>query len=239
MTGRPQPPGSWLRGTFLARLDTDTRGELLRLGTSRTISAGASFITQGMHGSDVFLLRAPTGPRAAFAKVSGVMANGSETLLAIRVAGDVVGEGAMFHADGTRSATVTACADIAVQSIARDTFLGFLSTYPKAYFALCALISECRDFANRRRLDFAAYSVKARLARVIFELLTVHGVPHGHGKKLGIELSQEELGKLVGAKPDSARDAMRRLRAEGLVQVRYRGVSAPDLDALLAAAEMD
>ena len=92
---------------------------------------------------------------------------------------------------------------------------------------------------NRRRLDFAAYSVKARLARLILELLDTHGVPDGAGMKLGVELSQEELGKLIGAKPDSARDAMRRLRTEGLVQVRYRGVSVPNVDALRAAAEVD
>lgn len=239
MTNGLHAPGPWLPGTYLSRLDSAASGELLRLGTARLVSAGDRFIQQGMRDSNVFILRTAGAKGSACVKVTGVMANGSETLLAIRMAGDVVGEGAMFRADGTRSATVTACTDIRVQSIAKGAFEGFLHAHPRAHFALSALINERFDFANRRRLDFAAYDVKVRLARVILELLDAHGVPEAVGMKLGVELSQEELGKLIGAKPDSARDAMRRLRAEGLVQVRYRGVSVPDVAALRAAAEVD
>jgi CRP-like cAMP-binding protein len=192
-----------------------------------------------MRDADVFLLCVAGAKGSACVKVSGVMANGSETLLAIRMAGDVVGEGALFRADCTSAATVTACTDIKVQSIAKSTFQGFLRAHPLAQFELCALITERFDFANRRRLDFAAYDVKVRLARIILELLDAHGVSDGVGVRLGVELSQEELGKLIGAKPDSARDATRRLRAEGLIQVRYRGVSVPNVAALRAAAEVD
>jgi CRP/FNR family transcriptional regulator, cyclic AMP receptor protein len=239
LTNGFRSPGPWLPGTYLARLDPEAREALLQLGTSRAVPAGTQLIRQGARGSDLYLLRVAGAMGAACVKVSAVLANGSETLLAIRMAGDLVGEGAMFRADSSRAATVTACTTIRVQSISRVAFQEFLTLYPQAQFALCARINERLDFANRRRLDFAAYKTKVRLARIILELLETHGEPGGAGVKLEVDLSQEELGNLIGAKPDSARAAMRLLSAEGLVQQRYRGVSVPNVAALRAAAEVD
>lgn len=239
MTNGLHSPGPWLPGTYLARLEPEPREALLRLGTSRVVPAITQLIAQGARDSDLYLLRAAGAKGSACVKVTAVMANGSETLLAIRMAGDLVGEGAMFRADGLRSATVTTCSTVRIQSISRDGFQRFLAEYPQANFALNAQTVSRLDFANRRRLDFPAYRTKVRLARIILELLEAHGEPGGAGTKLGVELSQVELGNLIGAKPDSARAAMRELSDEGLVQRGYRGVSVPDVDALRRAAEVD
>lgn len=230
----------WLRGTYLSRLSPAVGGKLLKLGTTRRIPLGDQLIRQGERESDIFLLTAASSTGSACVKVSVTSADGSSVLLAIRMRGDVVGEGAGFRSDGTRGATVTACSDIRVQSITREKFDGFLQEHAEAALALCALLTERQDFANRRRLDFAAFNVQIRLARLIHELALTYGIPSGAGgAKLDFELSQEELGKLIGAKPDSVNKALGMLRAEGLIQTRYLGVSVPDLVTLRRASELE
>ncbi|MBW4719678.1 Crp/Fnr family transcriptional regulator [Saccharothrix obliqua] len=232
-------PNEWLPGTYLARLTPEARTALLGLGGRRVVRAGEPLTRQGDRCADVFLLKSNTSGTAVCAKVTRLVRNGAEALLAIRVVGDVIGEGAALRADTTRSATVTACSDVVVQVVEQRRFLRYLDETPQAWHALCALISDRLEWANRRRLDFAAYDVRVRLARVLLELVESHGVAGPHGIELGVDVSQEELGRLIGAKPDAVGGALRTFRNAGLVTSRYRGVRVCDLTALHAVADRD
>jgi CRP/FNR family transcriptional regulator, cyclic AMP receptor protein len=101
------------------------------------------------------------------------------------------------------------------------------------------MLTDRLDYANRRRLDFGGYEVRVRLVRVMLELVDVHGVLTNHGVELGVRISHEELGKLVGAKRDAVSLAMRRLRAEGLITQQVRSVRIADLNALRRVADED
>ncbi|WP_051771396.1 Crp/Fnr family transcriptional regulator [Saccharothrix sp. NRRL B-16314] len=194
---------------------------------------------QGDHETDVFLLRSATSGGTVCAKVTRLAQNGSEALLGVRVTGDVIGEGAALGQAPTRSATVTACADLLVQAVERRQFLAYLDRNPQAWHALCALIFDRLDWANRRRADFASYHVENRLVRVLVDLAGSHGVPGPLGIDLGVDVSQEELGRLIGAKPDAVGVALKALKSKGLVTARYRGVRIRDLEALRHLADGD
>jgi CRP-like cAMP-binding protein len=228
----------WLPGTFLARLDSDLSGELLGLGSTRLVRAGERLTNQGDPGDDVYLLLKSGQSGTACMKVTAVVQSGSETLLAIRMAGDIIGEGAALRDDGTRSATVTACTDVVVQAVDQQQFLRYLDRRPAAWRALCTMLSDRLDWSNQRRLDFSAYPVRVRLVRIILELIQAHGVHTELGVELGVQVSQEELGKLIGAKVDAVNSAMGVLRAEGLISRLYRGMRIHDLDALRLVAEV-
>jgi CRP/FNR family cyclic AMP-dependent transcriptional regulator len=51
------------------------------------------------------------------------------------------------------------------------------------------MITARLDWADRRRLDFAGYDVRTRLARVITELADRHGYETSQGYELGVQLS--------------------------------------------------
>jgi CRP/FNR family transcriptional regulator, cyclic AMP receptor protein len=233
-----QSSNGWLPGTFLARLDSALSGELLGLGSTRLVQAGEQLTCQGAPGADVYLLKAGKSGTACM-KVTAVVQSGFETLLAIRMAGDVIGEGAALRDDGTRSATVTACTDVVVQAVGQQQFLRYLDRRPAAWRALCTMLSDRLDWSNRRRLDFSAYPVRVRLVRIILELVQAHGVHTELGVELGVQVSQEELGKLIGAKVDAVGRAMSELRAEGLISCRYRCMRIHDLAALRRVADED
>jgi CRP/FNR family cyclic AMP-dependent transcriptional regulator len=226
-------PGSpWPTGTLLARLPDDARQDLLSLGLPRIHPPGAALLRQGEQRTDVFLLRPGGGRVSACVKVTAALDNGTESLLGIRVTGDVVGELAALREDGLRSATVTTCSQALVMKIPNGEFMAFLERHPRAWEALCRMIAQRLDWANRRRLDYAGYGVGTRLARVLVELVDLHGRRTEHGHDLGVSLNQKELGMLIGARKDAVSKAMRDLETRGLVKCLYRQAIVTDLDTL-------
>ena len=235
----PQPQkGGWSPGTFLAKLAPGVGDELLHLCRPRIAAAGEHLTRQGERNGQVFLLQASTPGAAAFVKVTSVARNGAESLLAICTAGDLIGEGAALR-DGACAATVTTCTETVVHAVERRKFLDFLDFTPTAWQVLSALLADRLDWSNRRRLDFSGYDVRVRLARIMLELVESHGVHTALGVELGVEVSQAELGKIIGAKPDAVSVALRRLKSEGLIASRYRGVRITDVRALRRVADED
>ena len=229
---------SWPDGTLMSRLDESTGEELVSLVPGVRYREGSVLISQGARDTQVYLL-APASPgRSACVKVTACLENGQETLLAIGVSGDVVGEQAVLG-QRARSATVVACSPLVAHPIPGRQFLDFLGRRPGAWHALALMITERLDWADRRRLSFAGHGVRVHLARVIIELVERHGYPDAGGYALGLSLSQAELGRLIGAGQDATAIAVRQLRQAGMVKTRYRGLLVSDLPALRSAAELE
>lgn len=219
----------------MAGLKTSLQSELLAIAPEQCVRAGQRLMAQGASTDQVLVLRARGSSSPACVKVVGGLENGAEVLLGIRVSGDLVGELAAIR-ETDRSATVIACSDGAVHRLPKERFLGFLHRNPEAWRLLATMLGDRLDWANQRRLDFAGYPVDQRLARVVVELAERHGHPVDGGVNLGIELTQEELGKLVGAAKESAIKAVRRLRGAGLIRTGYRRIVVADLERLRAFA---
>ncbi|WP_040789664.1 Crp/Fnr family transcriptional regulator [Nocardia paucivorans] len=226
----------WPRGTLMARLSGRAGKDLLARARPRAISAGTVLMSQGEKRDHVLLLRSRDAETDACVKISATSRSGHESLLGIRVSGDVVGELAALR--GTpRTATVTTCAATLVHSIPRDSFIAFLNEHTEAWEAMCRMIADRLDWANRRRLEFTGYDIPDRLARVLLELTEQYGRATAKGYDLGVRLSHAELGKLIGASEDAIGLGLRRLRARRLVTSAYRSVTINDLDRLREFAD--
>ncbi|PZS28727.1 MAG: Crp/Fnr family transcriptional regulator [Pseudonocardiales bacterium] len=226
----------WLNGTLMARLTEEVGQELLSLASPRQYPGGAVLVNQGDPSTHVYLLETSRPRYSACVKVTATLKNGSESLLGIRVSGDLVGEIAALR-NGTRTATVTTCTPTVAHAISRTMFLAFLRRHEDAWEATFQMMADRLDWANCRRLEFTGYDVPVRLARVILELLGRHGYQQDGSHELGVQLSQAEFGKLIGAKPDIVGQAMRQLRSTGLLRLHYRGATITDLHALRAFAD--
>jgi CRP/FNR family cyclic AMP-dependent transcriptional regulator len=233
MVDQPMPNRrtEWPIGTLLSRLSVRSRADLLALGVARRVADGHILLREGGAGSHVVLLR------EALAKVTAATSNGRSTLLGIRVSGDVVGEMSAVSGE-PRSATVTACGPSWISVIPRRDFQPFLETHPDAAVQLTAMVSKRLRDSNRRRVDFASYPVKVRLARVIAEIASAHGTPTQAGIVIAVPLSQPELASLCGAAEITVQKALRELREDGLVVTGYRRVAVLDLPRLLLAGEL-
>lgn len=206
------------------RLSPKDREELLALAPSSPREAGVSLIHQGdREGSEVYLLRSIPGQQlTACVKVTAYLESGGAAMLGIRVSGDVVGELAALRRQ-PRSAMVTTCSPMLVHVIRAQTFTDFLDSHPAAWNALARMIADRLDWANRRRTDFAQFSVPVRVANVLVEISHRHGVDRGDGKRdLGVDLTHEEIANLVGARKDAVFKAVRRFKDLGLIGPGHR-----------------
>ncbi|GAA3749447.1 Crp/Fnr family transcriptional regulator [Salinactinospora qingdaonensis] len=232
----PVPSAPWPSGSFMARLSEDARSDLLSLAPQREYPANTTLLHQGDTGGMIYILRSTRGGASACGKVVARLKNGDESLLDIRVSGDIVGELALLR-KRQRMATVITCTATLVHAIPGADFRAFLSRHGEAWEAISSIIGDRLEWSEERRLDFTGYDVPARLARTVIALVERHGVTTPKGVELGVNLSQAELGRLIGAKEDAVGQAVRHLREAGWVQAGYRNLTVTDLSGLRTFSE--
>jgi CRP/FNR family cyclic AMP-dependent transcriptional regulator len=210
---------------MLARLSSQDRDEFVALGRPRRYPPGRVLFGQGDRSNHVVLITSGT------VKVFCTTEDGREPLLGMRHEGDLVGELAAIDDTGeVRGATVVARGQVTAQEIGAAEFRSFLETHPAAAMELLRMVVARLRTSDRRRVEFGGYETTARLAHLLAELADDQGA--AAGEDVEIPFSQEELGSMVGASRESVARAIVRLRAEGLLETRRRGVALLDVEAL-------
>ncbi|MEU0009001.1 Crp/Fnr family transcriptional regulator [Streptomyces sp. NPDC006314] len=221
----------WPARSLLGAVSPEARRELLELGAPTRYEAGEVLLSEGARDRHVLLLL------SGFAKVTARVENGEESLLAVRVGGDSVGE--MAAMDGApRSATVTACGPLTARVVQPGLLRTLLVQRPEVHLILTGIIADRLRWANRRRLDFRGYPAKVRLARLLVELGTSSGHPVEDGVVLGCRLTQPELAALTGAAETTVHKGLRELRREGLLETGYGSTVIRDLVRLRELADL-
>jgi CRP/FNR family cyclic AMP-dependent transcriptional regulator len=222
----------WPVGTLLHSLSSPARADLAGLGRVREFPTGSRLLHQGDTSTHVILLL------EGCVKVTADSGEGQSVLLDVRIAGVLVGELAAL--DGApRSATVTAAGLVRARVLDLAAFHAFVNRHPMAGLAVSASVAAKLRWSIRRRIDFGAYPVPVRLARVILELGRAHGRSDGEEVCIGVELSQPEWAALIGASEPAVHRALKDLRRRGIVRTGYRQTVVLRPDRLVAMAEMD
>lgn len=231
LRGEAMNEPQWLPETLLGRLESGTRDKLLGLGVTQSVAAHSQILREGEVESHIVLLR------QAVTKVTAVMADGRQALLAIRISGDIVGE--MSALNGTpRSATVTTCGRSVITTIHSGEFRAFLRANSEAAMEVAGIVACHLRWANQRRVDFTSYPVRVRLARVLADIATTYGHRVPSGLVIGVRLTQPELATLCGAAEVTLQKALRNLRQSGIVDTGYRRIIVLDMPALKKAADL-
>ncbi|GIF26562.1 CRP-like cAMP-binding protein [Actinoplanes tereljensis] len=227
ISGRPT---GWAPGTFLGGLSRAAAEELLARSARRRYLSGRRILREGVLGSHVVVLE------SGFVKVTTAV-EGCETLLAIRLPGELIGEiGALT---GTpRNATVTACGTVYAAVVTRAGFEEFLRGHPEASNLVMAVIAGQLRWANRRRSDFAAFPAHIRLARLLVEIAEACGRPLADGSiQIVVPLSQPELAAMIAIARATMQKAIHELRARKLISTSYRRIVVLDIKGLARLAD--
>ncbi|MEV0704925.1 Crp/Fnr family transcriptional regulator [Saccharopolyspora sp. NPDC050389] len=208
---------SWPEETLLGKLDPKSRAVLLGLGSKKSYEAGETLLAQGVPASHVVLLL------RGIAKVTAGQENGTETLLAVRFGGDLVGEMGVLE-ERERSATVTACCHTVARRIEAAELERFLNLHPKVSIQITRMISERLRWANERRLDFAAHNAKTRVVRVLAQIAETYGHHYRSAEPREVPLRQEDLAALASTSLRITQDTLRELEDMNAVQRGYRKV---------------
>jgi len=220
------PDLAWPSNSLLGRLRDAPRQELLNIGTVVRYQADREVIEQDASDTHVLLLL------DGVVKVQASDETGNTALLAIRVAGDLVGEMSALD-QKPRSATVVTCGDVVAKMISSAELMSFLLRRNDAFVELFSMINDRLRWANQRRRDFLSHPAAERVARVVYELVQTYGREEAEGWVLGIPLTKVELASIAGMKPRTAEKAFSDLRKAGVVVSHLRrNVVVPDLQRL-------
>jgi CRP/FNR family cyclic AMP-dependent transcriptional regulator len=224
-------PNPWAPGTFLGSLPTDVAVALAATGVRRFFPAGRALLREGGQDSHVFLLI------KGFVKATTAV-DGVETLLGIRVPGEVVGEIGALTGE-PRTATVTACGPVSAGQVSRGDFEAFLRQRQDASALITGAMARQLRWANRRRVDFAAFPAHIRLARLLAEIAEVCGRPRPDGGvEIAVPLSQPDLASMIAIAQATVQKALHELRDRGLIATGYRRLVITDPAKLRHAAEL-
>lgn len=152
--------------------------------------------------------------------------DGSQALLTLRAAGDVVGDMAAVDRR-PRSATVTALTDVITHLLGGEQFRRFLARPTVAAGFAAYTVGRLRE-ADRQRTELAVLPVRQRLARTLLRLDQAGGP--------AIRLPQWELAELIGASRNAVVAELARLRDQGIVMTGRREISIGDPARLMEAA---
>jgi CRP-like cAMP-binding protein len=211
---------------LLASLDQEATAALRAIGTVRRFRVGQVLFHEGDPSNHVVLIT------AGEVKVSSAHEAGGETVLAIRRAGDLIGELSAID-DRPRSATATAITPVDAVVVPAPAFGAFLTQHPGAAVALLrTVIARLRD-ADAQRVEFGSHQSLPRLARRLLQLAESYGRPAPDGTiHIELPVTQEELAGWVGASRESVARALRALRSTGAVTTARRAITVVDLDRL-------
>ncbi|WP_225825174.1 Crp/Fnr family transcriptional regulator [Streptomyces naphthomycinicus] len=202
---------------FLARLEKEDRHALLSLGRPLRYRTRAVLMYQAEPSAHVLLLL------HGWTKVTATAANGYEALLALRGPGDILGEGAALSGRD-RAATVTALEPVEAVVIDQGRFTSFLSDNARVALHLLSLSTDRQRTTDHRRLQWAALTVRERLAVLLLELVRTHGHRTDEGVELTVGLSQQEFAGSVGSSREAVARLLSELRARKVVVTRRRRI---------------
>ncbi len=226
LTG-PQPR-RWPERSLLGSLPRSAADLLLGLGGRRRYPEGGEILVrEGDRTTFVVVLV------SGLVKVTGATPQGG-ALLAIRAAGDLVGE--LSALDGRpRSATVTTATPVLAVVAKQSEFLALWSRHPAISLAVGRSIAEKLRVVTSRRIALASCDIRTRVAWVLLEVAEHYGVSTPTGS-VRVPLNQAELGALANASEVSVNRVIARLKRDGIVQAGYREIIIVSAAALREAA---
>jgi CRP-like cAMP-binding protein len=222
-----QPSGSG--AGFWDLLSHEEQRALWSIGREREYPPGAALCVEGDPVTHVFVLL------DGWVKVVTVTEDGRESVLALRGAGDVVGETA-GATSGVRNATMQAVISVRALIVGYDRFDSFLDNHQggnRAYRR--AIVHRWRDAEAMLRVR-AVTNGGQRLAGLLLGLAERLGGQAEGVIEIALPLSQDELASLAGTSRATVTRALNTWRQRGLIRTGQRRITLTDVPGLRRAA---
>jgi CRP/FNR family cyclic AMP-dependent transcriptional regulator len=210
---------------FLRQLGADDAEALIARARRRSVPSSAVILREGSAGDDVVVVL------SGRVKLVARGAEGREVVLAIRGAGELIGEMAALGAM-RRTATAIALDDVEAGYLHADELRVYLGEHPAAALVLIRAVVQRWAEADRDRISLATQDSVGRLAKRLLELAGAHGVQTDQGLRIELSLRQEELASWTGATRETVSRALRLMRSVGWVQTDRGAITILDQAAL-------
>lgn len=203
---------------FLELLPPEDVADLRERGRRRTFPKGSTLFNEGESSDRVVVVL------EGRVKISYFTEDGKEVVLAVRGAGEILGD--MSAIDGRpRSATGTTLEQTECIVMTIEDFKGFLASSPSAGLSYVELLVDRLRDADLKRIEFSAYDSAGRLARRLLELAERFGERTDTGLRINLPLSQEELAGWTGSSREAVAKALQTFRTRGWIETGRRSIT--------------
>jgi CRP/FNR family cyclic AMP-dependent transcriptional regulator len=209
------------------------RSELSRLSEhlhESRFPAGTNVLIAEQPGEAVYVIVAGS------VKVHAIRSDGTEVVLAVLGAGEVLGEMSVADSLG-RSASVVTLEDSTLLWMDRRTFRASVASSTALSRNLAEVLSKRVRLANARLISLASLDVPGRVASQLLSLAHEYGQQTPTGTRIPMRLTQTDLAALTGASRVSVNQALGQFRKRGAISIAKDGrISVHDEDALARRA---
>jgi len=182
----------------------------------RSFPAGANVLIAEQPGEAVYVILSGS------AKVHAIRPDGTEIVLAVLGAGEVLGE--MSTADSLgRSASVVTLEETDLLWMDRRTFGASVDSSTILARNLAEVLSKRVRLANSRLISLASLDVPGRVASELLSLAREYGQVTPEGVRIPMRLTQADLAALVGASRVSVNQALGQFRRREAISIARDG----------------
>ena len=225
--------GDLLARNFLFRnLDPDVIERISALGTTVELAGNQVLFLKGDEGDALY------GVLDGRIRISSGDADGKEIILNIIDSGDIFGEIALL--DGKpRTADASAMAASQLFRVQRSDFLGLMAAEPRLTQHLLEMVCDRIRKTSEMLEDSAFLDLPARLAKRLLSLAKYYGDSSQETALTGIQISQAELGQLMGTSRESINKHLQYWRGRGWITLGRGRVTIEAPGALENLVERD
>lgn len=218
----------WSAPSLMAALSDNDRMALLSLGQRQHFHDKDVIVFQGGTGDSLYVLL------AGMVKVTMTTETGTETMLATRQRGDLIGEVALFD-DKPRTATATAVGEVAALKINRARFEIFAKRHPVAAGTIMkSIVGKMRE--SDERLAQRSRHAPERLALVLYRLALASADREPDGSVVIPQITQGDIARLADAGVASAERFFKNCRDMGILVTGYRQMTVRNMTLLESMA---
>ena len=186
-------------------------------------------------GETIFLMGSPGDSMMAVlsgqVRISVPSPEGREIVLAIFQPGEVFGEIALLDGkERTADARAMTACDLAILE-RRDVF-AFLERQPNAWPRLVEVLCDRLRTTDQHIAEVALLQLPVRLAKALLRMADADASGNS-----AVQLSQRELGNIVGAARESVNKCLREWQRSGLVRIEGTSITIADRATLQDVAE--
>ncbi len=186
--------------------------------------------------NDIIFFEEDTGRYMYFVKegrvkVSRLLPNGKEMILAFHESGEYFGEMALIDG-GTSPASVTAVGPTTIYVLNAKDFAALLERPGTNGVILRTLCQRCREaWSQIEVLTF--HNADARIRMAFYNLAQKSGVRKDSGIEIPMKLTHKEISDIVGISRETATRVLNHLQNQDLIKVETRRFVIRDPDRLL------
>ena len=198
---------------------------------SRRFAHGQALVRQEQAADCLFLVR--TG----VVRLAAALPSGHEVVVGMLGPGDAFGECALLGDPSPVEARAVGAVEVEVLPL--TALQAVLERSPGTATELLRMLASRLHRTTGALEEALAQDVPTRLCRKLCELAHRHGVRDQHGVRLALPLTQEDLGRMIGASRETVNRTLAALVARKLIRTEGRRYVIPDIDALARATDQE